>query len=170
MLKIEEASQRAVSLAPRYLNTDLQSGLFFASARGGVFLICEADATTKWAVMISDPKFRAWRLLKDAQHWQGIFVPDVEILVEPGEFSQGPRRDPQPGDLVLAEGVVGILSTPENAMWPQPIRWADSELDQEVVHPPMSFSRWSVARRDPSGRYERLVSYGFTDNDLDRGL
>jgi hypothetical protein len=148
------------SVAPRYLNDDLTRGLLFASDKQTIFLILD-DGADKWAVTISHPEFRTWRLETGARHWEGMFIPEVELLIEPRNFDLEARREPRAGDIVAAEGQIKVLCKPASAMWPQALVWAKSDINPAVEHPPMFFSRWRVALKKPTGEYHILAEHGF---------
>jgi hypothetical protein len=146
-------------VVPRYLNDDLSRGLLLASDNQTIFLILESGGH-KWAVIISHPEFRAWRLEKGAKHWEGMFIPDVEVLIDPRKFALEARRDLQTGAMIIAEGEVRIICKPANSMWPEALTWTKADVQPNVEHPRMFFSEWRLGKSDETGRFRVLFEHG----------
>ncbi len=144
------------NLSPRHLNASLGRGVLFASDKQTVFLV-GVHGDERWAVQVSPAgQFKGWRLEENVTHWHGLFVPDVEILVEPSSFFSEFERRPIAGDFVLSGGEVRFLFNPSDAMRPDEVIWSVSPGPVGETRLRYCYSQWKLVVRDEVGAYQTL--------------
>jgi hypothetical protein len=75
------------SVQCRYLNASLSPGILFADTGNAVFLIL-GQPDDYWAIAVSEPRCRGWKLEPGTRDWAGLFVPQTSIIVDSTSYTR----------------------------------------------------------------------------------
>jgi hypothetical protein len=154
MIMHEEHFVQADEIETKYLDDTLEPGFFVSADNREAFVILQGD-DSRWAVMVSDPACRGWRLEANAQNWRVlryknvILAADTSTIDVDGDYAT-------PGSLIVKGSEVRMIFRPTNGHSAMSARWSGAPSSSEV--PAIAFPRWCVALPDGVGGLKKLYT------------
>lgn len=144
--------EKPAILAPIYIDDEAPLGLVrtFGDASIGSFWICMHDGA-KWAIALSsaDSKllFLTWQLVGSAQHWTGLTLGGVELLVDVDECVPGSEKFAGVGHVFIQDGDCFLKVRTESYLQTMNIKIGKSAIAMSAGLS-VSFPKWHLIKVD----------------------
>jgi hypothetical protein len=144
----------ASEITSAFLSAETPQGLFQSFGGTGpreTFLIVMIDAKPHAIVVEGDPQsaFRILPLEPNTEHWQGIAMGKVEIMIDPATAKHGDYHEPSVGDVILGPGSTMIRCRSDGFVGRFNVTVSGPRTSDRPTH---VFASWRLVQRDHDGK------------------